>query len=35
MSGKSGPYGRPVAGSTLRGAVEPYEDPSMFEQTTR
>src|SRR5262245_65644371 len=35
MSGKSGPYGLPVFGFVLAGAVEPYEEPSMFDDTTK
>src|SRR5262245_14196415 len=35
MSGKSGPYGLPVAGLTLPGPVEPYDEPSMLEETAK
>ena len=32
--GKVGPYGLPVRGSVCAGPVEPYDDPSMFDDTT-
>ena len=35
MSGKSGPYGLPVAGFGEAGAVEPYDEPSMLDDTTK
>jgi hypothetical protein len=35
ISGKSGPYGLPVFGLVLAGAVEPYEEPSMLDDTTK
>jgi hypothetical protein len=34
MAGKSGPYGLPVSGFRLAGPVEPYDEPSMLEDTT-
>ena len=35
IGGKSGPYGRPLAGFRLRGAVEPKLDPSTLLLTTK
>ena len=30
-----GPYGLPVPGLMLAGAVEPYDEPSMLDETTK
>ncbi len=35
IAGKSGPYGWPVRGLMLAPLVEPKDEPSMFDETTK